>query len=180
MKKICNTLITVLLILLIVSYERISYASSIITPVSNKANTPDNTELDYLKASKFVKLSFREFSRLTGKKLSLFQKLSFKLTKMRIRHDLKKNPDLKITDYLNSERKGNSLWFLLGLIAPILGILTMSLLGFIIIGAAPLIIAYATKQNKPAIRAAWLGLGVGALVIIILGLIIASTISFQF
>ncbi len=71
----------VFILLLLFSNENISYGFSLFKPLSNKANTSDILTEKYLKASEFIKLSAHEFSTLIGKKLNLFQRLSFKITK---------------------------------------------------------------------------------------------------
>ena len=104
--------------------------------------------LETMKASDFIKLSVKDYSLITGKKLRLFEKVSFKIMKMKIKHDLKKNPNLLMTDYYKENKrpfKFNFLWFLIGM------------LGFAPIG---LIIAYLTKQDKDKIISAWIGTGV--------------------
>lgn len=58
-----------------------------------------------LKASDFVKLSAKDFSWITGKKMNLWNRLSFSFLKMRMKHDLKKNPDLKVNDYYAKKGK---------------------------------------------------------------------------
>ncbi len=114
--------------------------------------------LQTTKASEFVKLSVRDYTFITGKKMSLFEKLSFKIIKRKMKHDLKKNPKLLITDYYKENKtpfKFNFLWFLIGLF-----------------GLAPigLIIAYLTKQDRDKILSAWIGTGV----IVILGIILIA------
>ncbi len=164
---------------MIFSNENISYGFSIFKPLPDKANTSDILTEKYLKASEFIKLSARDFSALTGKKLTLFQRLSFKITKMQIRHDLKKNPELKITDYLNKSQSSGSfnlLWFLLGLAGPLLGAFTNTLAPLIILAIAPVIIAYATKQERQKINSVWLGFGSGVLALLIVVLLLLATV----
>jgi hypothetical protein len=104
--------------------------------------------LNYLQPDQFIKLSPKQFTALTGQKLNFFQRLSFKLTKMKLKHDLKKNPDLKLTDYINASGDGNTtfqidiLWLFLGFLVGI-----------------GVIAAYLTKQEKYKITSAWIGLG---------------------
>lgn len=91
-----------------------SYAFSIISPEKNISFYKD---LKYLKASDFIQLSVKEFSDLTGRRINLWTKLSFKIMKLRMKHDLKKNPDLLITDYAPKKKnKGLKilLWVLVG------------------------------------------------------------------
>jgi len=107
---------------------------------------PDPSALwKYMKASEFVKLSPKEFTAITGQKLNFFQRMQFNLTKMRMKHDLKKNPDLKITDYMKAGGSSSFQMDILWLI-----------LGFLIIGV---ILAYVTHQESYKITSAWIGLG---------------------
>lgn len=161
----------------VLAHVNTSYGFSFIKPQPNNLNPSNNLSGKYIKASEFVKLSVQEFSTLTGKKLNLFQRLSFKIAKMRMKHDLKKNPDLKITDYLDKKQAGRSFdigWFLLGLAGPVIGILTGSLIVFILLAIAPVVIAYATKQNKVSIKSVWVGFGFSIIIILILALIVIA------
>jgi len=70
----------------------------------------------YLKASEFVKLSAEQFSSITGKKLNLWNRVSFSLLKLKIKHDLKKNPNLYITDYyFKKSNNHNFNWWVFGI-----------------------------------------------------------------
>ena len=122
-----------------------AYGFSVIKPINNADVPASLTAFKYIKASEFVKLSVKDFNSLTGKNLNLFQRMAFKITKMKIKHDLKKNPDLQITNYINGDGgfKLDPLWLILG----------------ILIGPIGVLIAYLTKQesykisirNKPSI-----------------------------
>jgi len=52
-----------------------------------------------LKAGDFVRLSAKDFSLTTGKKMNVWNMLFFSLSKLRMKHDLKKNPNLAVTNY---------------------------------------------------------------------------------
>jgi hypothetical protein len=123
-----------------------SYGFSIIKPAANEPASA----LKYIKASEFVKLSVKEFSDLSGKKLNMFQKFSFKITKMKMKHDLKKNPDLKVTDYFQDGTtfRLDILWLILG----------------ILIGPIGVLLAYLTKQEKYKITSSWIGFAVWLLI----------------
>jgi len=111
MRQINKALLPVFILLCIFLQQNKTFASSIIFPATNTANTSKKLPAQYLKASEFVKLSAKDFSELTGKKLNLFQRLSLGITKLRLKHDLKKNPDLKLTDYNKDSKKGDHLIF---------------------------------------------------------------------
>lgn len=89
--------------------------------IHKKVTTAD--ALKYLKGSEFIKLSFKQFASLTGEKENLWNNISFNVTKMKIRHDLKKNPDLSLTDYTSNRSKHGlsvGLWIVIGIVALIL------------------------------------------------------------
>jgi hypothetical protein len=72
--------------------------------------------LNNLKASEFVKLSVKDFSLITGEKMNLWNRLSFSFLKIRMKHDLKKNPDLKVNDYYAKKGKKHlSVWWFVGI-----------------------------------------------------------------
>ncbi|MEO8821142.1 MAG: hypothetical protein ABI267_03995 [Ginsengibacter sp.] len=90
-------------------------ASSVIVPGITKSNATTATNVKYFKASEFVKLSSKDFSQLTGKGLNVFQRMSFKIVKLKMKHDLKKNPNLLITDYTKTPSHGDSRFSFYGL-----------------------------------------------------------------
>ena len=164
-----RTLSTVILFLCIFFHGNETFATSIIVPATVTSNLHNNLPVKYLNASEFVKLSARDFSSLSGIKLNLFQRLSFGITKLRIKHDLKKSPDLKITDYKSINEKGrkfNLLWFILGMAGPAIGVAFGSLPLFGLVAITTMVSAYVIK-DKNKIRSAWLGLGVGILVLLL-------------
>lgn len=89
----------------------------------------DKTEIatpDYLKASVFVKMSVHEFAAARGTKLNFVQKIYFKVIKRQAKHDLKKNPDLLMTKYVDAKTgkfKLDPLWFVIGIFIGPLGVL---------------------------------------------------------
>lgn len=99
--------------------------------------------LNDLLVRKFVELTPREYEKLTGKDLSLSQKISFKLAQWKIKRMLKKG---KTVDLLSMTKKGidtsdfNIVGFLLGFFLSIIGVL----------------IAYLINDEE-VIKWAWLG-----------------------
>lgn len=82
-----------------------------------------------LKASDFVKLSAKDFSLITGKKMNLWNRLSFTFLKMRMKQDLKKNPDLKVNDYYAKEAKKHlSVWWIVAIVVVSIVLLSLILL----------------------------------------------------
>ena len=116
MKKIAFLLMA-LFFICIIAVNNSAYSFSITKPIDFSA------PLKYNKGSEFIKLSFKQFATLTGEKVNLWNKVSFFIMKMRITHDLKKNPCLSITDY-NSNRSKHGLsiglWIIIGIVALIL------------------------------------------------------------
>ena len=142
--------ISVLIILSIFLSCQNSFSFSIIraSPTGNKTEVKNP---DYLKGSVFVNLSAREFEAATGKNLNFFQKIYFKLIQRQIKRDLKKNPDLLISDYFDQKKvkfKLNLLWFIIGAF----------------IGPFGVVLAYTSRPQKKEtvlkkdkITSAWLG-----------------------
>ena len=152
MKKIKLLLLTVFSIFVFAG-TNMTFAFSVIKPLANDESS--STAWKYIRVSDFVKLSAKEFSTLTGKKMNFFDRLSFKVTKMRMKHDLKKNPDLKLTDYMaggNTTFQVDILWLVLGALFG-LGVL----------------FAYITKQEQYKITSAWIGFGIFVLLFLLLG-----------
>jgi hypothetical protein len=135
-------------VLVILLYSQNLFSFSVIIP-------PHKVEIkspDYLKGSVFVNLTAREFSVASGKKLNLFQKIYFKAIQHRVKHDLKKNPDLQITDYFDPvarKFKFDALWFVIcAFIGP---------LGLLFAYTSPLRKGSRTTK-KDRLKSAWLGL----------------------
>lgn len=63
------------------------------------------------KASAFVKLSLRDFARLSDHKLTLKEKIGFVILKKQLKRELRKQPDLLVKDYLTQPGKvGTGAW----------------------------------------------------------------------
>ena len=93
--------------------------------------------LQYLKASEFVKLSAQQFAALTGKHMSVVDKLVFKVTKMRMKHELKRGYDFPIHGMFLSKRKSR-LQRILGLISTIVVVIIALMAAlYILYGAGP-------------------------------------------
>lgn len=156
-------------------------ASSVIVPGITKSNTTIAANVKYFKASEFVKLSAKDFSQLTGKRLNVFQRMSFKIVKLKMKHDLKKNPNLLITDYTkapyHSDSRFSFLWFILGVAGVILGLMMPVLPLFFVLAFAPVAIAYATRQDKGSINSVWIGFGVGMVLLLLLIIVIVASLN---
>ena len=53
-----------------------------------------------MKAADFVKLTVKDFAKLTQKKLTLKDKFAFSVLKRNLKHEVKKNPNLIVNEYL--------------------------------------------------------------------------------
>ena len=123
--------ITLLFICCMINTD-IAFAFSISKPAKENAviaNVSNN-----IKASEFVKLSAKDVSIITGKKMNVWNRLSFSVLKMRMRHDLKKNPNFTIRDYYakkSSQRMSAWAWIGIGagILLIILAIAGLSLAG---------------------------------------------------
>jgi hypothetical protein len=181
--RVTNKLITAFVFLALFLQVHKSFAFSFVVPVAKSLTTTVGLSAKYLKVSEFVKLSPREFSQLTGKKLNVFQRISFQIAKLKMKHDLKKNPDLTLSDYGKSPKDQNNgfsfLWFILGIAGPIIGLFTTSIFLFFFFAFAPVIIAYITKQDKVYKKSVWTGFGVGILLILLLIILIITSIGYK-
>lgn len=78
-----------------------------------------------MKISEFVRLSARDFCQLTGARLSLKNRVSFTMLKWQMKKEVKKNPDLTVSQYLAAEKKKDwtALIILLVIVVIITGII---------------------------------------------------------
>lgn len=164
-------------IILLVFSSDLSYAFSF-----TKESPKQNVAASYFSAMKvmdFIYLSTEDYRMLTGKKMSISEKLSFRMLKMKMKHQLKKTPDFTVADYFKAQGEGGFkiLWFLAGLIIPLAALFTGSLPVFIILAISPIVIAYLTKQDRVNKKSVWLGFGASLLVVLLVGIIVASTLS---
>ena len=80
-----------------------------------------------MKAAELLDISAADFSVITGKKMNTWQKLFFKLMKIKLRKELKKNPDLLLKDLYTENKTMGAGWILL---LAVLGALLILLLLF--------------------------------------------------
>ncbi len=156
-----------------------SYAISFSKPVTASVS-PSASPSKYMKTSEFIKLSPRDFSAITGKKLSFFEKVSLKVLQMKMKHYLKKHPDITVSDYYKSEGESNFnlLWFLAGLLVPLLSLfIVQSLAVFILLAISPVILALIIKRDWVTMKSVLLGFGIAVLLVLLLGLILASALN---
>jgi hypothetical protein len=122
-------------------------------PVRMNETTPVSTAVS---VDALVKMNSREFSEVIGHKLSLKEKVVFRLTQRELRKEIK-NENLRSDATLDVQKmmadgeKGFYFGgFILGLLLGLIGVL----------------IAYVMKKDKAFIRSAWIGWGVWVAIVI--------------
>ena len=75
--------------------------------------TPVKQSYAGVKASDILNFTAADFSLMTGKKMNAFQKISFKVMKIKLRKELKKNPDLLLNDFYKPNKKIGVGWIIL-------------------------------------------------------------------
>ncbi len=65
--------------------------------VSNPSATPPNS--NHLKLADYINFSPADFESFQGKKMNIIDRISFKILKMKIRKELKKNPNMLVSEY---------------------------------------------------------------------------------
>lgn len=83
-----------------------------------------------LRAMDFVKYSALDYSRITGKKMNLLQRVSFKVMKLKLRKELKQQPALTMNDFFKDKKRLGTGWIIL------LAVLSTLLLLFLIFAIA--------------------------------------------
>lgn len=85
-----------------------------------------------IKATDVVKLTAKDFCELSGKKLTLKEKIAFSVMKARMKKESKKNPNLTVGEYLSHAKKLSGGWIFL---IVVVGIILVIILAFFISGA---------------------------------------------
>ncbi len=113
MKKI--TFLLSLISLFSITGHNQTYGFSI---VKLPTNTDSYEAAKSLSINTIINLSAKQFSELTGKQMNIWDKLSFSIIKIKMKQDLKKNPNLTLKDYIDKggkKRLGTVWWILIGL-----------------------------------------------------------------
>ena len=109
------------------------YSFSVHPPAASAA--PANV-LQGLSVNQFIHLSARQYSVLTGKKMSIWDRFSFNLLKLELKHEIKKDPSLTIKplekESTKKHRMGAGWWILIGVFG---GILLLILIFAILFGS---------------------------------------------
>jgi hypothetical protein len=86
----------------------VAYASNSFGAISRTTDLPGvNASLKsslIIKVREFVKLTPNQLSVISGKKLTIWNKVSFYLLKRRMKHALKYNPNLTVNDYFATQK----------------------------------------------------------------------------
>jgi hypothetical protein len=109
--------LTVLIALLVTISVNNSYSYSNSKPINK--NPGKGAKILYI--SDLIKLSPKEFSELISKRMDMWNKLSFAIVKLRMKHHLKKGKDVTVNNYIFSQGpvKRVLFWIILGLLASI-------------------------------------------------------------
>jgi hypothetical protein len=84
-------------------------------------------------ARTFVSLSIKQMEALAGRKLTLRERISFSVMRLKMKHDLKRNPDVQLSDYYgkNANRKlGTGWWILIIILGVVLLAFVLYILAF--------------------------------------------------
>ena len=103
-----------------------NYSQALSIHFNSHAVPTSKVNVDQLYARDVVNMNARQFSFATGHQLNFLQKIYFKVLKVKLRSEVKKNPDLQLNKYYESTKgkfKLDSLWFIIGAIIGPLGIL---------------------------------------------------------
>ena len=164
--------------ILFVSASQLSLSAASVSVPSAK---PVSTEWQYhFKLRDFVKKGSKDFQKLTGNKMNFLEKIAFKMIQRKMKHYLKKHNDMTVDGYIKAEdiEKGkfSFLWFIIGLLSPLVGAF-LGISAFILFIITSIAIVYLTKRSKAEKGSLWTGLGISLLVLLFLGLIAGAGFS---
>lgn len=159
------------ILLLTLALGGLSFAAYI-APSSSASTAPKASELyipmgngTHFSLMDLSQLRVKDYQKLTGKHLNLFQKISFKMTQKKLKKAISADGTVNSQKLANAMASGdltqdfNGGWFVLGILLPLIGVL----LSYVVPGDE------AVRKNRQ--KWAWLGLGV-VVVIGILALIL--------
>ncbi|MFN5135301.1 MAG: hypothetical protein ACK5DG_08280 [Chitinophagaceae bacterium] len=122
MKKILTLLVAVLFTLSAVNAGMI-VVPAVNEPVKKEATTPADV-LSKMDPKAFLALTPAKIQEMTGKKMSLKQKLGLKLVQRDIKRQLKKGKEVNMAEFAKKASEGiDILWFLLGVVLGLIGVI---------------------------------------------------------
>ena len=150
-------------------------------PVSMSIIEPTTNEWqNHFKLCDLAKWDTKDFQKITGKKLNFLEKIAFKISQNKMKRYLKKHNDISIAEYIKTEetekKKFSFLWFMIGLLGPVIGVLTVSYIGLIFFVVAPIALVYLLKRSKTEKGSLWTGLGISVLILLALAVIAANAL----
>jgi hypothetical protein len=101
MKGILPIRISLLLFLFVV----LSFPALASQPQRSEIGKPGQTIPADLPASALLRFTPADYSRFTGKKMSGWQRISLGILKIKLKRELKKNPDLLLSDFYKQNKK---------------------------------------------------------------------------
>lgn len=139
------------------SKEPVLRADKMMFPVGKTGKTISLLELS--------KISVKDFQTLTGRKMSFFDKMSFKIAQKKVRDNIDRDGTInnkKLQKALNARKKGGESGFHFGGFA----------LGFFL-GLIGVLVAYLINDDYKRNRVKWAWIGLGIVVVLNIILIVA-------
>ncbi len=81
--------------------------------------------LYHLRVADFIHVSAKDYSRLTGKKMNLKERIAFSFEKIKMKQAIKKNKNLTMGEYYDSSRKLGTGWLILIIVGGLFLIVVM-------------------------------------------------------
>ena len=77
---------------------------------SHPAATSISEDWKYLKLRDFMNLGFQEMNVLKGKKMNIWDKISFNIMKMNMNKELKRNPNMLLAEFYSKAKQKRLAW----------------------------------------------------------------------
>lgn len=91
----------------------------------------EKKEWERLLVKDVVQFSVKDYCRVTGKTLTVKERVAFKMMQLKMKKALKKNPELTVGMFLESQQKLDAVWIVL---IVVLGLILLLLLVFLLSG----------------------------------------------
>ena len=99
-----------MLCLILFSFSAHAFCSN---PSASKPVSPSDKLTMEIRAAELVKFTAADYAQMTGKKMTIRQKMGFAVLKIKLRKELKKNPDLLLSDFYKDKKKMATGWVVL-------------------------------------------------------------------